>query len=48
MVQGKAIAVHSMFVVSVAVEAVEAKATAAEVAATKRHLKVEKMSPQPR
>jgi hypothetical protein len=37
-----------MLVVSVAVEAVEAEATAAEVTATNGHLKVEKTSPQTR
>jgi hypothetical protein len=47
-VQVKAIAVHSMLVVSVTVEAVEEAATAAEVTVTKRHLKVEKTSPQTR
>jgi hypothetical protein len=37
-----------MLVVSVAVEAAEAEATAAEVTVAKRHLKVEKTSPQTR
>ena len=44
----KAIAVHLMLVVSAAVVAVEAEATATEVIATRVHLKVEKTSPQTR